>query len=59
MFSSFELKDDKISNQRKKIFINKNNIEIKSISKKIKSKLEYIEEKHTENSNLLFLKNKK
>ena len=39
MFSSFELKDDKISNQRKKIFINKNNIEIKSISKKLNQNL--------------------
>ena len=54
MFSSYKLKDDTILDQRKRKFIDKKNIETKSISKKIKLELEKIEKKHNKNSNLLF-----
>ena len=57
MFSSYEIEDEKILNQRKKIFIDKINNEIKSINKNIKSKFQIFEKQHTSNSNLSFLNN--
>ena len=59
MFSSYEMKGDKILNQRKKRFMDKSNIEIKSLNKNLKTKFQSFEKKHTKNSNLLFLNNEK
>ena len=57
MFSSYEIEDEKILNQRKKIFIDKRNNEIKLINKNLKSKFQIFEKQHTSNSNLSFLNN--
>ena len=58
MFSSYKLKDNKILDRRKRKFIDKKNIEIKSISKEIKLGLEKIENKHKRSSKLLFYNKK-
>lgn len=57
MFSSFKMKDEIISKHLKKIYIDKQNIKIKSPDQNLKRKFQNIEKQHAKNSNLSFINN--